>query len=157
MAPTTPVSNKKARGLAAQKVKEPLPIETDEFVEEFHAIEKDLKQHILGSVKVFRANMTFAWKQGQNRDVVDETRSASLMETMRNGLYRLDPVHRMSGTVESNVFKKYVQDAKSPRAISMDRVKEMNDRAEFPFFNTTENIKIEMQSGQHRMKILQQI
>ena len=46
MAPTTPVANKKARHLAAQKVKEPLPIETDEFAEEFRAIEKDLVEHL---------------------------------------------------------------------------------------------------------------
>ena len=44
MAPSTPVANKKAHGLA-QKSKEPLLIETDEFVDEFHAIEKDLKQY----------------------------------------------------------------------------------------------------------------
>ena len=57
MAPTTPVANKKARHLAAQKVKEPLPIETDEFAEEFRGIEKDLVEHLLGNVKVSLQNM----------------------------------------------------------------------------------------------------
>ncbi len=61
MAPTTPVSIKKARGLAAQKVKEGIDAEMEEFTSEFQTIEKDLQKHLLGNVKVFFKDMTFKW------------------------------------------------------------------------------------------------
>jgi hypothetical protein len=157
MPPSSPVANKKARGLVAQRSKEPLPIETDEFVEEFHAIEKDLKDHLLGSVKVMLQNMTFEWKSGQNREMADENRSANLRENMRNGVFRLDPVHRMSGTIDASTFKKCIQDSKTNKNITMAHAKEMNEKAEFPVFSASANAKIEMQSGQHRMKILKQL
>ena len=59
MTSSIPIENKKARGLAAQNAKEPMQIETDEFVEEFHAIEANLKQSVLGNIKLFLKNMTF--------------------------------------------------------------------------------------------------
>jgi len=154
MAPTTPVSNKKARGLAALKNKEPLPIDTEEFAEEFRSIEKDLNDNLLGHVKVNVKNMTFKWSDGENRTIADEARSASLRDNMRHGVFRSDPMHRMSGIVDAAIFRKHVQDPKGKKPASLEQVKDFNKNVEFPIFTANVNVKIEMQSGQHRMKIL---
>ena len=66
MAPSTLVNVKKARGLATQKVKEPVDVETEEFISEFQAIEKDVQRNLLGNVKVFFNDMTFNWSDGEN-------------------------------------------------------------------------------------------
>ena len=118
MAPTTPVANKKARGLAAVKLKEPLLIDTEEFSEEFRLIEKDLNENLLGHVKVNVRNMTFEWTDGENRAIADEVRSAGLRENMRHGVFRTDPTHRMSGTIDSTIFKKHVHDPKGKKTVS---------------------------------------
>ena len=157
MAPTTPVANKKARGLAAVKLKEPLLIDTEEFSEEFRLIEKDLNENLLGHVKVNVRNMTFEWTDRENRAIADEVRSAGLRENMRHGVFRTDPTHRMSGTIDSTIFKKHVHDPKGKKTVSLEQVKEFNRSVEFPIFNPGSNVKIEMQSGQHRMKILQEL
>ena len=75
---------------------------------------------------------------------------------MRNDVFRLDPVHCMSATVATAVFKESVHDPKTDKALSISQVKDMNDKAEFPAFIDNANVKMEIQSGQHRMKIPQQ-
>ena len=100
MAPTTPVSIKKARGLAAQKVKEGIDAEMEEFTSEFQTIEKDLQKHLLGNVKVFFKDMTFKWSDGENRPLADENQSANLHEILRNGVFQTDPMYRMSGILK---------------------------------------------------------
>ena len=87
MAPTTLVANKKARGLAALKLKEPLLIDTEEFSEEFGLIENDLNGNLLGHVKVNVRNMTFEWNDRENRAIADEVRSAGLHENMHHGVF----------------------------------------------------------------------
>jgi hypothetical protein len=157
MPPSSPVTTKKARGLAAQKTKEPPPIDTDEYDAEFREIEKDLEEHRLGNVKIYFKNMTFEWKDGHNREIADENRSASLRDNMRNGIFRADPVHRMSGILRQSEFKSALRDPKNAKSIAPKDVVEFNKKAEFPILVGIENFKIEMQSGQHRMKILRQL
>ena len=162
MAPTTPVSIKKARGLAAQKVKEGIDAEMEGFTSEFQTIEKDLQKHLLGNVKVFFKDMTFKWSDGENRPLADENRSANLRETLRNGVFRTDPMHRMSGILKETIFKSSLRDLVNNKNISIDKLKEYNINAQFPvldLFHPSSDGRnfIEMQSGQHRMKILQEL
>ena len=132
MAPSSPVNVKKARGLAAQKTKETVEVETEEYTTEFQTIESDLQKHCLGNVKVFYKNMTFVWSDGENRPLADENRSANLRETLRNGVFRTDPVHRMSGILSETVFKSSIRDPQNNKGISLKELKEFNTNAQFP-------------------------
>ena len=76
---------------------------------------------------------------------------------MRHGVFRSDPMHRMSGIVDAAIFRKHVQDPKGKKPASLEQVKDFNKNVEFPIFTANVNVKIEMQSGQHRMKILQEL
>ena len=39
----------------------------------------------------------------------------------------------------------------------MSQIKDMNEKAEFPLLVADDDVKVEMQSGQHRMTILRQL
>src|SRR5580704_17743842 len=140
MAPPSPVQTKKARGLVAQKAKETIPIETEDYATQFHEIEKDLRVHFMGHVKVYARNMTFEWKEGQNREVASESRSAILRETMRNGIFRHDPTHRMYGVLDRKTFEKHLKDGDERLNVIMGKLKEMTNEALFPTFIAPDSI-----------------
>jgi hypothetical protein len=97
----TPVKEKKARGVAGQKKKQPLEIVDEEFATEHRTIEKDLAAAKLGTFKVFASDMTFTWKEGENRKVAEQARMTPLLESMRGGVFRADIGNRMSGLCQS--------------------------------------------------------
>jgi hypothetical protein len=78
--------------------------------------------------------------------VADETRSASLRDAIKNGIFRLDPVHRMSGIIESSVLKAHIKGTNN-KAISVAELRKLNDAAEFPILTLPSSLKVEMQSG----------
>ena len=71
---STPVKVTKPRGVsAAKKTSNVQVIDTPEFSTEFASIERDLNAHRIGTFKVFLTDMTFEWKDGQNRAVAAES------------------------------------------------------------------------------------
>ena len=157
MSGSSPVKSQKARGLAAQKQKVPLPVETDEYDDAIRQTEADLEKYRLGHVKLYRNFMTFEWAIGTNRPIADEARSANLREHMRNGIFRADPMHRMSGCIALDAFNKGLHHPALEKAISAKEVSTFNKNAEFPVLKLKPEVKVEMQSGQHRMQILSQL
>lgn len=61
-----------------------------------------------------------------------------------------------TGTMDAAIFKKHVHDPKN-KTLNFSRIQDMNRKAEFPILSAELNVKMEMQSGQHRIKILQEL
>jgi hypothetical protein len=165
MAPnnTTPV--KKPRGVAAIKLALPKNPDTKipEFTNEFASIEKELNYCKIGTFRVLFKDMTFEWKDGQNRAVASEAESALLRQSMAEGIFRTDLNNRMSGTVDKGLLEGHILPPTNvtteSTTISLEQVLVYNKDAQYPviYISDTSSLKIEMQSGQHRMMILRQI
>jgi hypothetical protein len=161
----SPIKVKKARGLAALKYGKPsIDVEDEEFGEQFADIERALNQHRLGTFKLFYKDMTFNWADGDNRKLASEAQIASLKTSMQGGIFRNDLNHRMSGVVEGKRIEKHIfprkpTDGNDVPSIKLAEVHSMNERAEYPIlmFMDPHSIKVEMQSGQHRMAVLRDI
>src|SRR5437667_12574585 len=91
---------------------------------------------------------------GENKTIAEEARNASFRDNMRHGVFRSDPMHRMSGIVDAAIFRKHVQDPKGKKPASLEQVKDFNKNVEFPIFTANVNVKIEMQYGQISMKFI---
>ena len=74
--PTSPVKVNKPRGIKGQKKKEKeqVKVVVDEFGAEQQEVERELLKTKIGSFKVFISNMTFEWKDGNNRKLADPAR-----------------------------------------------------------------------------------
>src|SRR5579859_1297809 len=118
MTPSTPVKEKKARGVAGQKKKQPLEFVDKEFTDEHRTIEKELAVVKLGTFKVFATDMTFIWKEGENRKVTEQVRMNPLLESMRGGIFRADIRNRMSGCVNPKLLEKHVFNPEDDKPIS---------------------------------------
>jgi len=155
----SPVKPKKPRGVPGKPKKakqdEDIPVVLEEFTDEIQSIEKDLLARKLGSVKLYIDHMTFEWKSGKNRPVAEPTRLNILKEHMRNGVYRTDPPHRMSGILDSKIFKESMLHPDTGKKVSLAELKTLNQDAKFPTLKPS--VKVEMQSGQHRMAALGQL
>ena len=153
----SPVKVHKPRGVKGQKKKEKeqVNVVADEFGTEQQEIERELLKTKLGTFKVVKSNMTFEWKDGSNRKLADPARTTALRETMRQGIYRMDLVHRMSGCLDKRFLTiGTIIDPKTNKPCKLDAVHGLNDEAYFPMLQLKGNNKVEMQSGQHRMEIL---
>ena len=147
MSSSTPVKEKKARGVAGQKKKQPLEIVDEEFAAEHHTIEKDLAAAKLGTFKVFASDMTFTWKEGENRKVAEQARMTPLLESMRGGVFRADIGNRMSGCVNPKVLEKHIFNPDDDKPLKMSQVAEFNRDAQFPVVRLQGKGLVEMQSG----------
>lgn len=156
---------KKPRGIPGKKRK---TVETDivttEFTDEQVSIEQELIKHRLGSVKVYVGDMTFKWKDGENRSLANPTKSASLKKKLKEGLFRFVPENRLSGCLSRTAFTESLYHPDTERKFSDAEIKsrnakinEYNQQAKFPVLKLDSTTKIEMQSGQHRMALLQQL
>ena len=154
MAPSTPVKEKKARGVAGQKKKQPVEFIDKEFTDEHRTIEKDLAAAKLGTFKVFAVDMTFMWKDGENRKVAEQARMTPLLESMRGGVFRADIGNRMSGCVNPKLLNKHIFTPDDDKSLKMSQVADLNRDAQFPVVHLQGKGFVEMQSGQHRMTVL---
>ena len=155
--PTSPVKVNKPRGIKGQKKKEKeqVKVVVDEFGAEQQEVERELLKTKIGSFKVFISNMTFEWKDGNNRKLADPARTTALRETMRQGIYRMDLIHRMSGCLDKRFLTTgTIIDPKTNKPCKLDAVRSLNDEAHFPILQLKGNNKVEMQSGQHRVAML---
>jgi hypothetical protein len=148
-------SKEKSRG----SVKPPLDQPTD-YSDATASIERDLNKHRIGTFRVNSKDMTFTWSDRQNREVKTMERMSKLYTSMRNGLYRTDIRHRMSGVIAAEVIENSIVAPDNHRKmITLDDTKNYNEQAMFPHILVSEGQKqkIEMQSGQHRMAVLRVI
>jgi hypothetical protein len=122
------------------------------------AIEAELNRHRIGTFRVLYKDMTFKWKDRDNRALTSGERLSTLIKSMRNGLYRSDISHRMSGIIARDQLTGKILSPDDPRTkVKQEDVRKFNERAQFPVvaFPGKSPKVIEMQSGQHRMGVLQ--
>jgi hypothetical protein len=157
--PKSPVTIKKPRGINAPKKDVFVENVNEEFTSEFASIERELNTHRIGTFKVFSRDMTFNWSDGQNRQLAGESQAIALRSSMEAGIYRTDLQNRMSGIIskdklKGNAYSASYKDGDKP--LDVTDVSNSNQNAEYPVvvFKKSQ-FQIEMQSGQHRMKILQ--
>jgi hypothetical protein len=129
-----------------------------EFISAQQHIEQELLSKKLGSVKLHRSNMTFEWKEGENRALADTSKTTALRESFIQGVFRYDMAHRMSGCLSKKIFETslYEPDG-SQKKVNMKEVERLNFDAEFPILTIKSGTRVEMQSGQHRMALLQEL
>jgi hypothetical protein len=128
-----------------------------DFSDAMSGIERDLNKHRIGSFKVNYKDMTFKWKDRDNRGLTSMERMTALSNSMQNGLYRSDIRHRLSGVVVRGILESHIAHPSKPsQSIPITEVKAFNEEAEFPCVIFPRNMRraIEMQSGQHRMAVL---
>jgi len=154
MASSTSSKEKKARGVAGQKKKQPLEFVDQEFTDEHRTIEKDLAVAKLGTFKVFAADMTFIWREGQYRKVAEQARMTPLLESMRGRVFRADIGNRMSSCVNPKLLEKHLFNPDDDKPLKISQVVDLNRDAQFPVLHLQGKGFIEMQSGQHRMTVL---
>ena len=131
-----------------------------EFNTEFARIEKDLILHRLGTFKVYEDDMTFIWHDETNREIAVDNRVKGLEESMKCGIYRTDLHNRMSGVIttsalEGHIFPPNYKEGDGP--IELKEVEKFNKEAEYPVLRLEGGMKVEMQSGQHRMEVLKRM
>jgi hypothetical protein len=129
-------------------------LDIPEFGQAISEIERDLNKHRIGTFRVHRKDMTFAWKDRANRAEASLDRMAKLLKSMQNGLFRTDIRHRMSGIVDRKAIARHIAAPdKETKRLDLDAVAEFNQNAVFPsiVFSKDRKGDIEMQSGQHRM------
>jgi hypothetical protein len=139
------------------KVTAPLEAPTD-FSDAISSIERDLNQHRLGTFRINAKDMSFKWADRNNRALTSMDRMNILLTSMQNGLYRTDIRHRMSGLISGDKIDKSISSPAEPgKMITLEDVRRLNEQAMFPSIIFPRNLKkeIEMQSGQHRMAVLQ--
>ena len=138
------------------KSKSQLPLY--EFISAQQHIEQELLSKKLGSVKLYRSNMTFEWKEGENRPLADTSKTAALRQSFIQGIFRYDMTHRMSGCLSKKVFEASLYDpAGGQKKVNMKEVERLNFDAQFPTLTIQSGPRVEMQSGQHRMALLQEL
>jgi hypothetical protein len=153
-----PKTNSKPRPVKAKDVV-PLELPTD-FSEAISSIERDLNKHRIGTFRVNAKDMSFKWADRSNRELNTIERMTSLHKSMKNGLYRTDIRHRMSGVIARHKLDKRIGAPQNPtQLITSDETRQFNEQAMFPHILFPKNSKneIEMQSGQHRMAVLRVI
>jgi hypothetical protein len=163
--PMSPVKIKKARGIPGQKKKtEEQDIVLKEYTDEQVSIEKELIKHRLGNVKVYLRDMTFTWKEGENRRLADGNKSATLRQKLKEGIFRYVPENRLAGCLSRTAFVENLYHPDTEKKFSESdtkawsaKVNEYNQNVQFPILKLGSGVKIEMQSGQHRMAILQEL
>ena len=131
-----------------------------EFNAEFAQIEKDLILHRLGTFKVYEDDMTFIWRDETNREIATESQLTGLEESMKWGIYRTDLQNRMSGVITMSVLVGHIFPPnynEGEGSIELKEVEKFNKEAEYPVIRLDRNMKIEMQSGQHRMEVLKRM
>lgn len=156
--PNSPVKVKaRARGVTAKVKPAPEIKPLDHAEEALTQIERDLQKHKIGHFRVHDNDMTFEWKEGQNRAIADHRRLSMLLDIMAQGVYRTEPKHRMSGCIDSKVIEKAMFTPDGKKHIKAADVKALNENAEWPVLKLPRNKLVEMQSGQHRMACLKKL
>jgi hypothetical protein len=145
----------------AAKVKDVAPPEVPtDFGDAISSIERDLNKHRIGTFRVNSKDMTFKWKDRENRQLHFMDRITPLLTSMKNGLYRTDIRHRLSGVIARDKIEKRIANPENPsQMISLTDALRLNEQARFPvvIFPRTTKREIEMESGQHRMAVLQHL
>jgi Protein of unknown function (DUF3723) len=157
----SPITTKKPRGLAAKLTPPEKPVEVPlpEFTSQFASIERELNKHKIGTFKVYLKDMTFVWNDGENRKLAPDSQLNALRESMNSGIFRTDINNRMTGIISKDLLQGNMYPSDNLRASPLDfaGVLKMNDNAEYPVVqHLTVGVQVEMQSGQHRMRILEQ-
>lgn len=164
--PDSPVKmKKKGRGAAAAKLKATIPQAplTNTYDDTFIEIETLLMKHHVGTFRVYATDMTFKWTDGKNRALDTSVKSKGLQESMEAGVWRTEPKHRLTGIVERKDLKGNLHNVPGsnhpPKKIDLKDVPNLNKEGVYPVvrFMKDSGWKVEMQSGQHRMHILQRL
>jgi hypothetical protein len=115
----------------------------EELAPDHHVIEEELLSKRLGNVKLFASHMAFEWKDGgEYRELANESRRTPLKQSMSERILRVEAAHRMTGCLPQNVFESSLHDLKdSPE----------------PVLTLEGGLKVEMQSGKHRMRVLKDL
>jgi Protein of unknown function (DUF3723) len=121
-------------------------------------IEQMLSSNKLGTVKLYFTDMTFEWNEGVNRSVHRSARAKPLRDSMKLGIFRYDIAHRIAGCLSRSVFELCLYHPEQINTkIAFADMETLNANAEFPLLRLNSIHKVEMQSGQHRMSILQDL
>jgi hypothetical protein len=141
------------------KVREAIPPELPtDFSDAISSIERDLNKHRIGTFRINAKDMTFKWTDRENRTLTSVERMTTLLKSMQNGLYRTDIRHRMSGVIARDKIEKRISSPDhAGQTITLKDTQRYNKQAMFPgiLFPKTVKKEIKMQSGQHRMAVLQ--
>jgi hypothetical protein len=136
----------------------PVPIISPEFIAAQQHIEQELLSKKLGSVKLYINDMTFEWNEGENRPLADTSKTTALREGFLQGVFRHDIAHRMTGCLPRRVFESSLCDPDGTgHKVNVKEVEKLNVDAQFPILGIKSSPKVEMQSGQHRMALLQEL
>src|SRR5438552_3980450 len=93
--------------------------------------------------------------------MMSESLIVSLRISMKNDIFRMNIGNRMSDVISKFKLKNFIYTRKykdGDRSISFEKMKEMNHRIDYSMIILIAKRsleKIEMQFGQHRMKLLQ--
>src|SRR5271167_4025748 len=121
---SSPVKIAKPRGLQGQKKKEKIrqTVVLEEFGDEQRSIEREPTKKKIGVFKVYKKDMTFEWKDGTNRKLADPIRTVALRESMRQGIFRWDVGHRMTGCVSKKNIGPCIDPNNTQKAIKLEEV-----------------------------------